>query len=222
MAPSSSRTHKKKRSKKKSKDNEEQSSFEHTAEEKCSKDTGNTATGTSTSTGKAATDSSSQQQPQQQQPPPQQQQQHRHYLQSYNDLPYHNKDSPLLVMPPDDAIEDTSFDDPYVYSDDSGSLSDAYFFPDHDSIHAKYSENDYDHDRTQPYAFSSKSNHHNYGSTTDRRPQSPMVGPMVPSRITLNGILEDSPLHEVTPLVPTAGATTTTGSATNPKTDPPH
>jgi hypothetical protein len=100
----------------------------------------------------------------------------------------------LLILPPDDAADDRSHEDPYVYSDDSGSLSDSYFFPQHDSMTALAPDTD-DSDRKQAALYGSLGHrHHSFKQLS------------VPSRISLNGILEDAPVtNQVTPLVSTDG-----------------
>ena len=87
------------------------------------------------------------------------------------------QNSNQLIIPPEDDHDDRSHDDPYVYSDDSGSLSDAYFFPDGDRKNHLYTSygtvETYTHGLTTPRSFNS-------ATAT---------------------ILEDSPVTQATPLV---------------------
>jgi hypothetical protein len=108
-----------------------------------------------------------------------------------------NSDSIIPVVPLQDAVDDPFHEDHYAYSDDSGSLSDAYFFPQHDSTNALISDMDSDYDRQQSAL---------YGSF--ERSQSPPLQHLHhPERLrsssSLNGttILEDAPVTQSTPLV---------------------
>ena len=107
---------------------------------------------------------------------------------------YHSKKL-LLVMPPDDAVDDRSQDDPYVYSDDNGSLSDAYFFPQtHDGVLVtEYSDSE--NDSKQPTTT--------YGSLGQRHPPTRHRGLSSPD-ISLGGttLSEDEPITQSSPLVP--------------------
>ena len=115
----------------------------------------------------------------------------------------------LLVVPPDDSFDDRSYDDPYLYSDDSGSLSDAYFKPQQQEAAVAGSDFFYTSESECESDYLNNNRKYAYGAFGERSQSPPSSAAAMryqsPSPVGLNvtTILEDSPVtQEATPLIP--------------------